>query len=666
MTNCEKEGKVLRGSPAIRASFKIVRLGNLQCFFRRIDWNRPAEVRIVAYPGGWSTQVLVGVLLALTVVQGTAALAACQSAQAAREETSTALSFSRPCLATIEGSPELSALLKDATLHPTFKALNSLALRLAKGKQYACAIPAFEAALRLDPQSWETHYNLALALVQTGEQKRAASELRTVVQQRPDYFAARNALGLALQSQGDLDGAAEQFKAALQIDPYSPFAAFNLARVFHSQGKYTPEIYYLRQALNSSPPKDLEFPVRLALGAIEDQTGHAGEAVVELRKLVAAFPESAEAHFNLGNAYGRHFRYKEARVEYEQTLRLDPSFDAARLSLAKALLEMGEDTAAIALVQDYTRRAPGDYEGHLVLGQAYRRHGDMAKAAEALGRAVKMKPDSYEARYNLGIVFARSGDIDAATQQLEAAEKLNPLAPGAHYELSLIYARQRDPDRSKGETQAFEQARAATQAARTFDLLGLKGDDFLRKGDARSAAQAYREAIKVNPNDPGMHYNVSLALAQLGDKQGEKQELERAIQLGPNVAEPYNQLGTLYMEEGRSDEAEKEFKSAIALNPTFAEAKNNLGTLYGRMGNNRSAIELFREAVQNNPQFAPARANLGLALAASGKLPEAQRELEEALRIDPKNEAAMAGLRILKTQANKEPAGAQGAKKHDN
>ena len=512
-----------------------------------MNGKKQPEVKSGTSQGGWVTQVLRGVVLTLTVIQGTVAWGSPRVGQGAPEQLSPHFSLPKSCQATIEGSQELSGLLKKATLHPTFEGLNSLGLRLAQGKQYSCAISAFEAALRLDPKSWETHYNLALALVLTGEQKRAASELRLVVQQKPDYFAARNALGLALQSQGDLEAAAEQFKAALRIDPHSPLAAFNLAKVFHSQRKYTTEVYYLRQALTSSPPKELEFAARLALGAVQDEMGHADEAVAELRKLVAAFPDSAEAHFNLGNAYGRHFRFKEARVEYEQTLRLDASFDAARLSLAKALLEMGEDTAAIPIVQDYTHRAPGDYEGHLVLGQAYRRQGDLAKAAEHLGRAVELKPDSYDARYNLGIVFARTGDINAATRQLEAAEKLNPRAPGAHYELSLIYAKQRQLQRSRDETQAFQQARDWTEEGRTFDLLRIKGDDFLRKGDARGASETYREAIKVNPKDPGMHYNLSLALAQLGDRQGEKQELEKAIQLGPNVAEPHNQLGTLYM-----------------------------------------------------------------------------------------------------------------------
>jgi tetratricopeptide (TPR) repeat protein len=495
--------------------------------------------------------------------------------------------------------------------------------------------------------SWELHYKLALELVHAGDNKRAASELRSVIEQKPDYLPARNALGLALQSLGELDAAAEQFQAALKIDPHSSAAAFSLAEVFHSQKKYAAETYYLRQTLASNPPKQLEFQARLALGAVQDQIGHADEAVAELRRLIAAFPDSSEAHYNLANAYARHFRYKEARIEYEQALRLDPGNNAARLSLAKALLEIGENSAAIPIVLDYLHRVPEDYEGYLVLGQGYRRVGELSKAEEPLRRAIELKPDSYESRYFLGVVLAGTGKAEEAIQQLMAAEKASPGAPGAHYELSVLYAKKKDFERSREESKAFQQARDQGEKVRTFDLLRIKGDDFLRNGDAQEAATTYRKAIELNPGDPGMHYNLSLALAKLGDTSGEKEELEKAVKLGPNVPEPHNQLGTYYLGVGRAAEAEQQFKSAIAANPAFAEAKNNLGTLYGRMGDNRAATELFREAVENAPEFAQAHANLGLTLAAEGNFADARRELREALRLDPKNDAALAGLRMV-------------------
>jgi tetratricopeptide (TPR) repeat protein len=576
-------------------------------------------------------------------------------------QSNLSLSASLPetCQSTAETSPELAALLKDVKTQPTAGAFAALGLQFAKQDQQPCAIAAFRAALRLDPASWQDHYNLGLALAHTGDQKQAAAELRVAVQQKPDYFPARHALGMALQSLGDLDAAAEQFQAALRIDPGSGAAAFGLAQVYGSQKKDFAAIYYLRQTLASSPPRQLEFQSRLALAAIEDQLGHGDEAVAELRKLVTAFPDSAEAHYNLANAYSRHFRYAEARPEYEQTLRLDPGNNAARLSFAKALLEISDNSAAIPLVADYIRHAPGDFEGYVVLGQAYRRSNDLANAEAQLRRAANLKPDSYEARYQLGLVLAATGKIEEAADQLAAAEKLNPHAPGVHYELSVLYKRMNDPRRSQEEAKIFQQVRDEADNARTFDLLRLKGDDSLQKGDTQGAAKTYREAIALNPDDPGIHYDLSLALAKLGDQVGEKEELEKAVKLGPNVPEPHNQLGTLYLAEGRVPEAEQQFKSAIAANPAFAEAKNNLGTLYGRMGKNRAAMELFREAVENNPEFAQAHANLGLSLAAAGNFTEARLELEKALRFDLKNATALAGLQMLKTQEPRGPLSKQ-------
>jgi Flp pilus assembly protein TadD len=239
-----------------------------------------------------------------------------------------------------------------------------------------------------------------------------------------------------------------------------------------------------------------------------------------------------------------------------------------------------------------------------------------------------------------------------AIEELEEAKKLDPEAPGVHYELSSIYKRQGDLNRAKEETDAFQQAQDRIEKARTFGLLRSQGDDFLQKGIAQDAANAYREAIKTNPRDPGVHYNLALALAKLGDKAGERRELEKAVELGPSMAEPHNRLGTIYLAEGKAREAQKEFESALALNPTLVDAMNNLGVLYEQMGNTQAALELFREAVRIQPQAAQARANLGLALAADGKFEEAERELSEAIRLDPENRPARSGLQMLKARRN--------------
>ena len=604
-------------------------------------------------------QIVGSVLLTMSAPSSSSAQKTSEATQSSTTQATVTFTLPNSCQPLANESHDIAELLETLAAKPSVAGYNLLGLQFSNRQEFRCAIPAFDAALRLDAESWETRYNLGLALARAGEQERAQSELGRIVRQKPDYAPAHNALGLVLVSLGEEEAAAEEFKSVLKLEPHSISAASNLARVLHSQKKYTAEIYYLRRALTFRPPQDQTIELGLALGAALDQLGKTDEAVAELRKLVTSYPKSPEAHYNLANECAKHLRYKEAQIEYEEALRLDPKNDGARLSLAKTLLELGEAGAAVPLTQEYTRRLPGDYEGYLILGHVYRRQSDLMKAAEELRHALALKPDSYEVRYNLGLVLARSGNLEEAQQQLEAAVKLNPRAPGAHYELGLIYAKKKDLQRSKEETKAFERARFRSDEDWNFELLRIKGNDFLQKGDAKAAAEAYQEALQLKPSDPGMHYNLSLALAKLGDTAGEMRELRESIELGPNVAEAHNQLGISYMADGKVAEAEKEFRAALAISPAYAEAKNNLGTLYGRVGNHSAAVELFRQAIEVNPQYAQAYLNLGLTLASQGKYAEAQRQLREALKLEPDNRIALSALRMLESQTPQHPNPAQ-------
>ncbi len=106
------------------------------------------------------------------------------------------------CRTQANATPHLRSLLSDAAAKPTAEGYNSLGLEFANQHQFSCAIPSFQAALRLDPLSLEPRYNLGVAYASAGNQKQAESELRTVIQQKPDDALAHNALGLVLDSLG--------------------------------------------------------------------------------------------------------------------------------------------------------------------------------------------------------------------------------------------------------------------------------------------------------------------------------------------------------------------------------------------------------------------------------------------------------------------------------
>jgi superkiller protein 3 len=162
-----------------------------------------------------------------------------------------------------------------------------------------------------------------------------------------------------------------------------------------------------------------------------------------------------------------------------------------------------------------------------------------------------------------------------------------------------------------------------------------------------AAAAAYREALKNDPDNAELHFDLSLALAKLSDARGARLELETAIRLDRNLATAHNQLGIWHMKDKEKAKAEDDFKAAISVDSHFAEAKNNLGVLYAWSGKGLEAIELFRLAIQERQNYAPAHVNLGFVLAGEGKYTEAEKEIRNALHGSPKSISAYNALGMI-------------------
>jgi tetratricopeptide (TPR) repeat protein len=489
----------------VREGFSLRFLGpTIETFWRRLLGlprklvRRPGKETVVHGPGtrwrsrGWRRIVECVAVFTASLV-GLTSAAQNEASHPHSKKPSNVLGLSGTCRQNGKRSSETAKLLEALDRQPSAEGFNALGALFAQKEQFPCAVESFKLALRDNPSSWETRYNLALALISLQDFRPAADELQAVIKQKPDFFAAHNALGLAFQSLGELDAAAEELQRALKINPRFVYAASNLAQIYHAQKKYTAEIHYLRQGLAQGPPEDLAYSMQLALGIAYESSGNTDAALEELRKLVAAYPQSAEAHFNLATLYARHVRFKEARPEFEACLRLDPANNAARLSLAKALTEIGDNALAVPVLQEYIRRVPGDYEGSYVLGEVYRKLGEFDKAVAQLQTAAQLAPENYEVQHKLGLALTSSKRLDEAIAHLEKARKLNPQAPEIPYELAAAYQRKGEAKRAQEALSAFEQAKQGSQAEEKASQLGAKANSLLEQGDAQGAAQAYRE-----------------------------------------------------------------------------------------------------------------------------------------------------------------------------
>jgi tetratricopeptide (TPR) repeat protein len=508
-----------------------------------------------------------------------------------------------------EGPPDLMAAIK---AQPTAPSHIALGVWFAQRKQYSCAIDSFEAALRFDPDLWEAHYDLALALIATGR----------------------------------VQSAEEHLRAALPSAPGTAQVRFHLGQVLTTQRRYTAAVPYLKEAVRTSP----SLLARLALGAALSGSGESAEALKTLEDLVLSYPDSADGHFNLANLYAKREQYYEAAEAYTRTLRLDPRNDAARLAGAKALAAISRYEAALPLIDEYNSRHPQEVDSLYTEGLINRRLARYVEAETVLLRASVLNPRDYNVQYNLGFVQQKLGKFQDARSHLEQAGAIRPAEAEVHFLLASVFRGLNDQARAKEQLKIFQSIKEREQRLKKAEFGTNSAQQLLEQGNPGAAAELYREALKFEPDNANTLFDLSLALNKLGDYAGEREALTKAVALNPQFKLAHNQLGMRHMADGRLKLAREEFQAALEADPQFAEARNNLGVLSGQQGRHAEAERMFRQAAEDDPTYVKARVNLALILAAQGRLADAKKEIEVAIQTAPGSEDAKRALAAIQTQ----------------
>ena len=358
------------------------------------------------------------------------------------------------CLQQGHSSEKMNALIESVRDRPTAGAYNTLGVLYAQADRSSCAIAAFEAALKLQDQNWEAHYNLAVALLGKGDRTRAIQELQTAIQQKPDSVSSHFALGSVFIDEKKLAAAEQEFRSTVQIDPHFAPGALKLSQVLIAEGKLPAAIACLEDAIKQVPA-DQAGSLRAALGIAYAENGQTDKALTTLKDLVVSQPNSAEAHLTLGLLYARSGQPADqdaAVAEFREALRLDKNLNAARMALGKVLLSQQKYWDAAPVLLEYTRRQPKDAQGFYALGLAYRGLKKSGLATDALQHAVVLDPRNAGIRFSLGMLLASTGNNQGAIQQLEAAERIDPSDPEIHKQLALLLEKTGNQERSRVET----------------------------------------------------------------------------------------------------------------------------------------------------------------------------------------------------------------------
>ena len=186
-------------------------------------------------------------------------------------------------------------------------------------------------AVELWPESPETHYYLAVGLVQLGKDGEAEQELKQAIALRDNYIDAYRKLGQLYEEQGRVDLAIASYEKLVEIDP-GQTAALERIQMLRTSGRQVE----LRAAFNRA------FAAQKA--------GQRGEAIRLYEELLAADPRNRQGTFNLAWAYleGETAEdWSRAAELFLAVLEIDPSYTEAAHHLATAYWSLNRRDEAI-------------------------------------------------------------------------------------------------------------------------------------------------------------------------------------------------------------------------------------------------------------------------------------------------------------------------------
>jgi tetratricopeptide (TPR) repeat protein len=119
------------------------------------------------------------------------------------------------------------------------------------------------------------------------------------------------------------------------------------------------------------------------------------------------------------------------------------------------------------------------------------------------------------------------------------------------------------------------------------------GAIFMRTCRMPQALDVHQKVVKLVPQDFEAHYDLGLALQELGRFQESELSLRTAVQLNPDFIEGYYYLGIVLRALDRLDESEENYRKALELKPDLSEAIMNIGQLYVDREKYELALEQF-------------------------------------------------------------------------
>ena len=316
------------------------------------------------------------------------------------------------------------------------------------------------------------------------------------------------------------------------------------------------------------------------------------------RQWAAASPDSTDPWIWAGSAALARSEWRAAELAYREVLKRDPASVLAGVGVATALLAQGNAQAALDVARPILAYRAEDGRLWTVIGSAEASLGHLDAAQDAFEKGARFEPWNRDALAGLADVATARRDWPRRLSILRRLTEITPESDRSWIELSEAYVRTNQP------------ARAIRSAEHALSINPQSADALLLKGIALAGAKRQREAIDtLNKSLQGKPLAPTWAWSALGQTYYDLKlypesiaAYREALKLTPENRAMRFSFGMALEDGGYLTEASTLFEKLKSESPNDSFAWRQLCLVYAHTAQSQKAIPACERSLEIDPR----------------------------------------------------------------
>jgi tetratricopeptide (TPR) repeat protein len=393
--------------------------------------------------------------------------------------------------------------------------------------------------------------------------------------------------------------------------------------------------------------------VRNFRGIVLVRLGRNGEAEAEYQEAIRLNPTFEDAYRNLGFLKWTEKQFEAARAALERAVELSPADSFTHYYLGRVELDVQHYAAALKDLEASRVPSPADTDFSIQMARAYIAVDRREDAHKLLARLATTSLDETQSIHVVELLLALH-ENEAAVAAIQRIDRKASSGTDSRREFDVALAYLLSGDFGKAISQADTYNNSLPhddskllESAAAWTIVGIAAAHL--KQNERSL-NAFQHAAALRPGYEEYWLNLTRELMELSRYSDAISAVQQGLDTNPESYALHLRLGAAQLGGGHYAEAENVFRDLVAKGDPLPNSYVGLAQVLLRTGHAEQAnseITAAEKKLGQNFLFSYFR---GLALERAGNPQEALSAFQEAVKLNPGN--AEAHLNVGKTQLN--------------